>query len=672
MRSLAFFCLALALPGFANATPFPGFLSDPQSPGNPAFFNPTVTGDIAHFLGSENCGSCHDSTVGQCSYLNKDESCVGNGSPLAYIDNDGKDVSIRKAWSATMMGNAARDPYWRAKVRKEVTRHPELKEEVNETCSVCHAPMANVDAKAELTGNGKVQYDILDVKDKKGNVTSQGILSMGHIRHDLAMDGVSCSVCHQIKDGAYLGTQDANTGGYQIDTTLVGANRLMFGPYANADIFPGPMKNNQAQSGALRATPTYSAHISQSKVCGTCHDVKTPIRDTSGTLISTGKDTEFPEQMPYTEWFNSDFNTGASPQTCQQCHMARTNGVYISTQPAGTLTTSLKKKDNFAIHEFVGGNRLMLDIFNNNKTQLGILSDNFDATMAATSNMLNSAATLTQSKLSGKKKRLRFTLRVNSETGHKLPSAYPSRRVILHVMVKDAGDNVVWESGKVNEDGSVTGVPDRNPKSFEPHYDLITNRNQVQVYESVMADYDGVPTHILFNGAQYVKDNRIPPKGFDKAIVPSDIQVVGDAQNDPNFIGGSDDVTYQVGGLPPGRYTIQAELIYQSVSFPAIFDLTRGVARTAEEIIDFKSMFDASSEKSQIITTSNFNLSNIPADIDADGDVDQADIDAIQGGIGQIPEDAWDMRDVNSDLLIDTKDVRRAKALCTRAACATE
>jgi len=648
------FSASLALLGaFLFGTSAWAFQNPPVDGGNNQFYLPSTAGGVAHFVGSGLCASCHDSTTYN----------GGNGSPLAYIDNTGKDVSIRRAWSATMMANSTRDPFWRAKVKSELARHPELSAEINDKCTRCHAPMANVDAKAANETFSIYDDSLLGIP---------GILSTGNARHDLAMDGVSCSLCHQIKNDPTLGTQAGYTGGYVIDTSLVGANRIMYGPYSN--IFPGPMRNNAALGGANRSNPVYSSHISESKLCGTCHDLKTPSVDEVGNILTPTPESEFPEQMPYSEWLHSAFNTagGATPKSCQQCHMARTDGVYISTQPAANLTTALTKKNNFAIHEFVGGNKFMLDIFNNNKAQLGVLSDNFAATMTATDTMLHGAGSVQTISVGGNKNTLDLTLKVNSTTGHKLPSAYPSRRVILHVQIKNALNQVVWESGKVNADGSVTGVnADANPAGFEPHYDLITSSDQVQVYESIMGDYLGNVTYTLLHGKQYLKDNRLLPAGFDKNTASSDVQVAGDALTDANFTAGSDQVTYRVAGLSPGQYTIKAELAYQTLAYGFAQSLFSDT--TTPEVVDFKTMFDASSQKSQLIGELQLNQTvKKLGDVDGDGDVDSNDISLILAVKNKPATGPNDARDINGDMRVDLVDSSKATALCTRARCAVQ
>jgi hypothetical protein len=44
-----------------------------------------------------------------------------------------------------------------------------------------------------------------------------------------------------------------------------------------------------------------------------------------------------------------------------------------------------------------------------------------------------------------------------------------------------------FESGKQNPDGSIQGnAADTDPLAYEPHYDLITQPDQVQIYEGIM------------------------------------------------------------------------------------------------------------------------------------------------------------------------------------------
>ncbi len=53
----------------------------------------------------------------------------------------GEDVSIGVDWSASIMANAARDPYWQGSVRRETLDHPESSAAIQSECASCHAPL---------------------------------------------------------------------------------------------------------------------------------------------------------------------------------------------------------------------------------------------------------------------------------------------------------------------------------------------------------------------------------------------------------------------------------------------------------------------------------------------------------------------------------------------------
>ena len=503
-----------------------------------------------HFSGSGNCATCH------------------NG----ITDDQGNDVSIEKAWSSTMMANATKDPLWRAKVKSEINRNPQLEGLINDKCTKCHAPMANTEAHfngeaVQLFGPG-------------------GFLDSQSSHHDEAMNGVSCTLCHQVKDNGKLGTLDGMSGKYEIDES-----RIIYGPYDNLRI--QPMINN------VNYTIQYSAHIKDSKMCASCHNLKTPYVDDSGNVLSTTPESEFPEQMPYSEWEHSSYK---DTESCQDCHMKRTDGVIMASRP-GNLTT---KRNGFAQHIFVGGNKTLLDILNNNKAALGVNSNNFEETLAKTDEMLRSSANIEILNQSVENATLEVSIKVNSQTGHKLPTSFPSRRAFLHVTVVDQSGNVAFESGKVNADGSIVGADsDMDGSVYEPHYDLITSADQVQIYETVMGDNLGNVTYTLLRALAYKKDNRILPTGFNKATASNDIKVWGAASDDTNFVGGSDTITYRVGGLDAGTYTIEVELLYQTLAYPFAQDL---FTDTSAEAKSFESMYNASSMKTSQLASASLRI----------------------------------------------------------------
>ncbi len=504
------------------------------------------------FSGSGICAQCHNEIT----------------------DNKGKDVSIVSTWSTTMMANATRDPFWQAKVRSELNRTPKLSHEINDKCSRCHAPMANEEAKKR--------------HDNVQNIFDNGLLNNSNPYYDLAMDGVSCTLCHQISPEAPFGTEASFSGNFSVKNYQSGQDRLIYGPFKN--VRTGPMQNFTG------FTPVFSEHIKASELCASCHDLTTPYTDEQGTVLTKTKEDEFPEQMPYSEWLHSEF---AKTKSCQQCHMPRANGVIIASRPF-SLTT---KRDNFAQHSFLGSNQLMLSILENYRNELGVSAKDFSTSIINAEQLLKDAAKISIITPTLKNKTLDFKVHILSKTGHKLPSAYPSRRVILHVTVKDDANNIIFESGKVNADGSVVGLnSDINLADYEPHYQVINSPQQVQVYESIMQDYKNNITYIELRAKSYKKDNRLLPKGFNKQTASKNIKVLGAAANDADFIGGEDTIRFTIGQLKETRYHVTAELIYQPLSYSFAQDL---FLDNSPETKRFKQMFNASTFKSTPMTSVN-------------------------------------------------------------------
>ena len=61
--------------------------------------------------------------------------------------------------------------------------------------------------------------------------------------------------------------------------------------------------------------------------------------------------------------------------------------------------------------------------------------------------------------------------------------------------VRDASGTAVFESGALDGSGGIAGNDnDVDPLRYAPHYQEIRAADQVQIYESVMADSAGQPT----------------------------------------------------------------------------------------------------------------------------------------------------------------------------------
>ena len=135
---------------------------------------------------------------------------------------------------------------------------------------------------------------------------------------------------------------------------------------------------------------------------------------------------------------------------------------------------------------------------------------------------------------------------------------------------------------------------------FEPHYNTITSRDQVQIYEAIMQDTDGDVTYTLLRAASYFKDNRILPQGLNAASVTKDIAVYGNATRDNNFQNGEDKVEYIVPiNDNEGPFEVTIALLYQPASFRFLNDL---VDDNTNEIKRFASFVGQACKMPEVIS----------------------------------------------------------------------
>jgi|RhiMethySRZTD1v2_1073278.scaffolds.fasta_scaffold00329_35 hypothetical protein len=515
------------------------------------------------FATSDNCLACH------------------NG----LIAADGEDVSIGVAWRASMMANSSRDPYWQASVRRETLDHPKHGAAIQDECAICHMPMARAAAHAS---GGRGEVFALAPGNLKGRVDSD--------LHRLAADGVSCTLCHQIGPDR-LGTRDSFVGGFVVSSRAPDGLK-MFGPY---DVEAGLTRTMRS---VTDATPSKAEHLRQSEVCATCHTLYTEAFGPSGEVVGS-----LPEQMPYLEWRHSAFgrervapNGEAGPvapkpnseggRSCQSCHMP-------DVEKAPIASVLGEPRERLARHTFIGGNFFMLRMLNRFRASLGVTApaQELDASARATLRQLESeTAAIEIARASAADGRVDAEVVVRNLTGHKLPTGYPSRRVWIHLTVRDAGGGVVFESGAVDQAGRIAGNDnDADPARFEPHYDEVRSADQVQIYESIIAGRDGAVTTGLLTATQFVKDSRLLPRGFDKATAEADIAVHGEAARDTNFTDAGDRVRYSVPVKGTGPFVVEAELRYQPISFRWADNLRRYDAAEPRRFVSYYDAMAASS-----------------------------------------------------------------------------
>jgi hypothetical protein len=479
-----------------------------------------------HFAGSGTCAVCHTNMIGP----------------------SGADVSIDRQWKASLMANSARDPYWLASVRHEVLSAPDLADIIDDKCASCHMPMAAT--AAHLAGGTAKIFD-------------GGLADPANPGYNLALDGVSCNLCHQVQPENF-GQTESFSGSYLIDETTPMGQRPSFGPFQVDDPLAQAMA---AVSGYL---PVQAEHIRQAEMCATCHTLYTPYLDADGQVVG-----QFPEQTPYLEWLNSAY---PSNQSCSDCHMPSIPGEIQLAINGGPPRSGARQ------HTFMGGNAYMGRILSafGDDLALAASSQEMQAMIAATENNLFSDYSQDSERPQTQKTAFLELLDlkvdgttlvgrvvVQSQTGHKFPTSFPSRRAWLHLAVSDADGKVVFESGAVSAEGAIQGNDnDADPASYEPHYQVLSSPDQVQIYETILGNTDDEVTTTLLRASQYLKDNRLLPAGFDKDGAPADIAVYGEVTQDGDFTAGSDTLLLSIGlGDAQGPFAVQAELLYQSIGY---------------------------------------------------------------------------------------------------------
>ncbi|MBP7295441.1 MAG: hypothetical protein KBB56_05235 [Acidobacteria bacterium] len=484
------------------------------------------------------------------------------------ITPSGRDLSFGNQWRTTMMANSARDPYWMAGVRREITDHPSHQAAIEDECSACHMPMARYLAKT-AGGQGAVFANL-----------PVGQAAAAHA--PLAADGVSCTLCHQMS-AAGLGQRSTFTAGFGIDAPATGAAPLIHGPF---DVDAGRRRIMHSSSGY---TPAKAAHLSEAGVCASCHTLFTASLGPNGEVVG-----ELPEQVPYLEWEHSAY---AGVQSCQACHMP------AEAEPVAVTPVLGDPRPAVSAHTFLGGNTLMMRIFNRYRGELGVaaLPEELDAAARRTeAHLAAESATIAVTATRADNGCLVADVEVVNRAGHKLPTAYPSRRAWLHVAVRDRSGAVVFESGAVSPDGRIAGNDnDADAARFEPHYDEITAGDQVQVYEPILGDPAGAVTTGLLTAVSYLKDNRLLPRGFDKRTAPKDVAVHGSASADDDFAGGGDRIRYAMDmSGATGPFTVSVRLYYQSIGYRWAKNLA---GRTDAESVRFTRYYDAMAAGSAVV-----------------------------------------------------------------------
>ena len=545
------------------------------------------------FITSSNCMACHNAV--QLYSVKPNMTHYENPKPGQIVpQTTATNLSPYSEWRYSMMGFSGRDPVFFAQLESERALYPEIADRIDQTCLSCHAVM------------GQRQF----ARDSKPDALFTNKLARAepgspHEKYGaLSRDGVSCMVCHQMLPEG-LGTPAQYSGKFKLPEK----SNQVFGPYEKAATLP--------METAMGLTPKHGPHLSDSKLCASCHAVKLPslepgrkYTDKEFAELLEKPSNSHHEQTTYLEWKNSNFSTeqaGAKKgQSCQDCHMPRSYqdqplrfkiaNIEDETFPevdhrASDDKLRLELRDRYSRHALHGINLFVIEMFNQNPWLLGVqrrdnlfpcanVKSGFDLAIESGRKMATEQ-TATVEILSAKRdgKRLIVQVQVTNLAGHKFPSGVNLRRAFLEFKVQ-AGDKTLWVSGATDKWGVIGKLVDGKfnrldteflkDNQYQPHHRTITREDQVQIYEHLIADSKGDLTTSFLRLEKPVKDNRLLPQGWKADGPDADATHPVGTDDDPDYRDGTGKnvVTYEIPlDVPDAEaITVSATLYYQTLA----------------------------------------------------------------------------------------------------------
>ncbi|MEW6220748.1 MAG: hypothetical protein AB1634_14620 [Thermodesulfobacteriota bacterium] len=348
-------------------------------------------------------------------------------------------------------------------------------------CLRCHSPVGWLEAHSEPP---TAAFSFLN-----GQFWGAAFLEEpGHAGFDITveseaeMEGVQCDFCHRAKDNykrvsRYDGSIiPAGNGGFFVETENV---------FGDLDTLPSPEGNAAFQNSA--------------NLCGSCHDVTNPFIKTQTVVDGAIPDMLHPIERTFTEWYWSDFR---QTTPCQHCHEPM--------QFKGAQTWLL----------YPGLDLLWGDLDQKWLDRgLPLATSKTAALMQAEQAnrqlMRDAAAAVTMTPaalVASPGEQVSVTVRVENLTGHKLPTGYiEGRQMWIHIRATDEGGAVIFEDGVLDASGQLQRTP-----GVTKVYEQVTD---AEGYSFLPPDQKKF-RFVLMNTIK--KDNRIPPRGYNKAAYQAD------------------------------------------------------------------------------------------------------------------------------------------------------
>src|SRR5262245_154073 len=459
-------------------------------------------------------------------------------------------------WSGSMMANSMRDPVFLA----ALTIANQDLEDTGSLCIRCHSP--------------------------GGWVGGRSLPADGSALTGTDYEGVSCHICHRLVDPIVSPSNPPEDAGIlaalaSAPTTSHGGQFVLDpqdtrrGPFDLGDFF---FYHDWRQSPYHR----------ESLLCATCHEVSNPAFTRDGTprasrITPPGEEREsenyalgplgvphptqderdeFPLERTFTEWSLSDFADGpiemggrfggnkTAVSTCQDCHMPDTDGTACQPFLGGATRSDLPQHDLNGANSWVPRAIYSLDVSqvlypdtHVNGQPLAV----FEAAIERNKAMLRAASDLALSR-SGNE----LVVRITNQTGHKLPTGYgEGRRMWINVRFF-AGQTLLAERG--HYDHATAELTTGDTKVYELVHGL----------DALMAMRTGLPAGPSFHAAvvnKILKDNRIPPRGFENAAFEAgQARPVGASYADGQHW---DDTSF---AIPPGATHAIVRVFHQTTS----------------------------------------------------------------------------------------------------------
>jgi hypothetical protein len=439
-------------------------------------------------------------------------------------------------------------------------------------CLRCHSPVGWMEGRSEpktrkspfLKGQFWGSAFLDNPEDDEGNPRSADLTRESQAE----MEGIQCDFCHRSQDNfkrksLYDGSEMSNgIGGFFVDRS---------NPFCEDT----PDENGDCSEGSYKTSHDFQK---EGNFCGTCHDVTNPlIRTRTKVNGSVPEDMPHPIERTYTEWYWSDYR---EKRSCQDCHDpmsfpgAQTWMIYPVLEE---LWGDVDQKWREAPYNYYVPNRASL------------WKEAMERNMEY---MRREAAEMSFVDTSVQGNTVNLKVKIINKCGHKLPTGFAEgRQMWIHIKAVDDAGMVIFESGYM-EDGYLIRDKYRNNGKVVDD----SSKNMIKVYE-MEAVADGYDESVVEKGKEHfhfilmnkiIKDNRIPPRGFNKEAYSADgAFIIPHDPKDTDYADGQYwDVTPYTFIVPngvKGRIHVTATLNYQTFSREYIEFLKKNDLEPTEE-----------------------------------------------------------------------------------------